>query len=186
MLTPPERLQGARVSLRRSTAADHPPVFACASDPQVMKYMDWPAHTSPAQTEQFFAGVQARCESGEDFHWMIETVESGAFLGCIACRIRGHAADFGYFLARPAWGHGRATQAVTLLVDWLWQQPGILRIWATTDAENQRSQRVLERAGLVREGRLRLDSVRPNLGSAWPRDKDVFARVKPLPARPGA
>lgn len=183
-LRPPELLAGERVRLRRSTAADYTAVFPAASDPEVMRLMDWPAHRSVDETREFFAGVRARWDAGEDFHWIIEPIADGAFVGCLGLRIDGHAADFGYFLARAQWGRGHAGAAVALLVQWLLQQPSILRIWATTDSANLRSRRVLERAGLQYEGTLRMATFRPNIGGP-PRDKDVFARVRmPTPARP--
>ena len=106
--------------------------------------------------------------------------------GCIGCRITGHAADFGYFLARAHWGQGYATEAAGLLVRWLRRQGRIVRIGATTDIDNTASAAVLLKLGLQREGVMRKATVRPNLnpdfgshiGSA-PRDTVLFASVKP-------
>jgi hypothetical protein len=53
-------------------------------------------------------------------------------------------------------------------------QPEILRIWATADAENVRSHKVLERLGLHREGVLPMATYRPNIGGQ-PRATAVYA-----------
>lgn len=179
MLQPPEVFGGSRVQLRRSTAADYAAVFPVVTDPEVMYYMDWKTHASIDETRQFFAGVAERWDSGEDFHWIVQTLSDKRFLGSISCRIAGHAADFGYLFASAAWGCGYASEAVALLVGWLKAQPEVLRIWATTDIENVRSQRVLERAGLLKEGTLRMATYRPQIGGL-PRDKNVYALVKTI------
>lgn len=173
-LNPPERLPGARVCLRRSTTHDAASLFEAAHDPRVMRFMDWPAQLAQGEAWAFLDASARRWEDGSEYHWMIDDGAGGAALGCIACRPRGHAVDFGYFLAARAWGKGYATEAALLLVGWLKGRPAIQRIWATTDAMNLRSAAVLERAGLRREGLLRMATLRPNIGGA-PRDTLLYA-----------
>jgi ribosomal-protein-alanine N-acetyltransferase len=177
---PPSLIQGKRVRLRRSVPSDAEAVFAVAADAEVMRFMDWRAHRDIHETQVFFSGVSERWESGAEYHWIIEEALTARFVGCIACRIKGHAADFGYFLARPAWGDGFATEAASLVVDLLKAQPKVLRIWATTDFENARSAKLLEGLGLEREGLLRMATYRPNIGGL-PRDTKVYAWIKNIP-----
>lgn len=182
MLQPPELIVGAQLRLRRSTPADSAGVFHAAADAEVMRYMDWPAHRAESEARAYLDGCAGRWASGAEYHWVIEgRAGGGPVLGCIACRVKGHAADFGYFLARDAWGRGVASEAAALLLGWLDRQSAILRIWATTDADNHRSARLLERLGLQHEGVLRMATIRPQLGS-WPRDTVVYARCKPAPS----
>ncbi|MBK9134849.1 MAG: GNAT family N-acetyltransferase [Betaproteobacteria bacterium] len=177
----PVVIEGVRLRLRRSTPADAAEVFRTAAHPDVMAYMDWPAHRTPADAAAYLQGCVARWEAGTEYHWLI-VAKAGAqaneqVLGSISCRMRGHAADFGYLLAREAWGHGFGSEAALLLVGWLKRQPQIVRIWATTDRDNARSARVLEKAGLVREGVMRRATPRPQLGGA-PRDTVLYAWVR--------
>lgn len=58
----------------------------------------------------------------------------------------------GYWLGAGYMGHGYATRAVKLLVDKLFERPGVQTISATTHPENLRGQGVLLRAGLVQIG----------------------------------
>jgi RimJ/RimL family protein N-acetyltransferase len=173
-LSPPERLQGGRVRLRRSTTHDAPALFEAAHDPRVMRFMDWPAQVAQGEAWAFLDASAKRWEDGSEYHWMIEEITTNAAVGCIACRPRGHTVDFGCFLVARAWGKGYATEAALSLVGWLKSRPEIQRIWATTDALNARSVAVLERAGLRREGLLRLATLRPNIGGA-PRDTLLYA-----------
>ena len=87
------------------------------------------------------------------------------------------AADLGYGLARQHWGHGYATEAVQAVVRWALSQEQFYRVWATCDVENLASARVLEKAGMQREGILRRFIIHPNISSE-PRDCYCYAVVK--------
>ena len=69
------------------------------------------------------------------------------------------------------------SEAVRLLVTWAMQQSPIFRVRAVCDTANLASARVLEKAGLEREGILRRWIVHPNISSE-PRDCFVYARVR--------
>ena len=60
---------------------------------------------------------------------------------------------------------------------WALSQYGIWRLWSVCDVENAGSARVMEKAGLSREGLLRRWIIHPNL-SDEPRDCFVLAKVK--------
>jgi RimJ/RimL family protein N-acetyltransferase len=69
------------------------------------------------------------------------------------------------------------TEALRVLLDWTDGEPEIFRAWAFCDVDNPASARVMEKAGMTREGVLRRRHVAPNIGPA-PRDCIVCARVK--------
>lgn len=170
---PPAVLANDLVRLRRSTAADARSVFDATSSDAVTHFMEWSRHTDVSETEAFFSGCTARWGSGEEFHWVIEPANERTIAGCIALRVRGSTADFGYFLVPVFWGKGLALAAVSLIVGWAKRQPNIFRICATTDAENARSIATLGRSGLAHEDTLRMATIRPNI-STTPRDTAVF------------
>jgi len=183
---PPVLIEGVRLRLRRSSPDDAAHVFAATADAEVMKYLDWPTQRSQAEARAYLEGCEQRWRAGTEYHWMIElkpaagaevAAGSRALVGSIACRVHGHVADFGYLLAPAAWGRGFGTEAAALLVGWLQRQPEIVRIWATTDIDNRRSARVLEKAGLQREGVMRKATLRPQLGGG-PRDSLLYAWVR--------
>jgi len=88
-----------------------------------------------------------------------------------------HTEEFGYVLARPWWGQGLMTEALTEIVQWGLAQPAIFRIGAVCDVENVGSARVMEKSGLVREGLLRRYLIHPNMGNE-PRDCYSYAKVR--------
>jgi ribosomal-protein-alanine N-acetyltransferase len=63
--------------------------------------------------------------------------------------------EIGYDIVRSERGKGYGTEAVQLMVDYLFLSKDAVRIQAFTDVRNKASQRVLEKAGFKREGTLR-------------------------------
>ncbi|MGQ1888989.1 GNAT family N-acetyltransferase [Thermophagus sp. OGC60D27] len=62
------------------------------------------------------------------------------------------SAAIGYWLGEPYWNRGIATTAVNLMVDYGFNQLGLIRIDAGVFSYNKGSQRVLEKAGFKLEG----------------------------------
>ena len=177
MIHVPEVVTTERLVLRRSALADAADIYSYAHDPEVARYMVWPIHKEIEESLAFLQSCALRWESGEEFCWVITVKPEDRAIGVIGCRVREYMADFGYVLNREYWGHGYATEAAQSVVKWIRSLPGIYRIWATCDAENLASVHVLEKTGLLCEGRLRRSTIRLNL-SPTPRDTFVFAWVR--------
>jgi RimJ/RimL family protein N-acetyltransferase len=62
------------------------------------------------------------------------------------------AVSIGCGITEDARGQGYATEALTVLVEWVRQQPGLTCVLADTTRSNLASQRLLERVGLRRVG----------------------------------
>lgn len=181
-LRPPETFRTARLHGRPPRLEDAPAIFAAyASDPVATRYLAWPPYTSVASLEEFLRGRIAtwKGETRGDIHfaWLLCLHGTDTPIGSIGVFLEGPKAMFGYVLGRAHWGHGYTAEALTHLVDWALAQPEICRAWAYCAAENTSSARVMEKAGLEREGRLKRWQTFPNLGSE-PRDCLFYARVK--------
>ena len=85
--------------------------------------------------------------------------------------------EVGYALARPYWGKGYMTETLRAVIVWAFTQPDIFRVQAFCDVENLGSARVMEKAGMMREGLLRRYVLHPNI-SDEPRDAYLYAIVK--------
>ena len=70
------------------------------------------------------------------------------------------AAEIGYWLGRAFWNRGLMTAAVRAMTDYGFEQFALTRIYAVPFAANVASQRVLEKAGYVREGVLRRSAIK--------------------------
>jgi len=61
-------------------------------------------------------------------------------------------AMIGYAIGRAWWGRGIATEAARAAMAWAIEAFDLVRVWASTELGNVRSQRVLEKLGMRREG----------------------------------
>jgi [ribosomal protein S5]-alanine N-acetyltransferase len=159
--TLPELIHTDRLVLRRPRTSDVDAVFEYASDFEVSLHMDWARHTDIAQSHAFIDYCDASWGDGSDATWAITLRGDDRMVGAVGVRLEGHKADLGYVLSHAHWGRGIATEASRAVIDAAFALPGISRVWATCSVTNARSARVLEKAGLEREGILRNWCVRP-------------------------
>lgn len=182
----PDRLVTPRLVLRLPRLTDVDAVFEeYASDPDVTRYLVWRPHASRAETQAFIEGTLAGWESGRDLTWALTLAGADRVIGMIAARPDRFKADIGYVLARRFWGQGLIAEAGGAVIDRLFADPEIHRVWALCDVDNRASARVLEKLGMAREGILRRWLIHPNI-STEPRDCLVYARMRDLdPEAPG-
>jgi ribosomal-protein-alanine N-acetyltransferase len=175
VLNPPEIIETESLRLRKPVLHDAEAIFRqYAQDPEVTKYLTWHPNRSVAETREFVRLCIAAWDAKKSFQWAIIQKKRDQLIGMIGLRIDGHKWELGYVLARRYWGRGYMTEAVKALVNWGLKQPEVYRIWAVCDVENPASARVMEKAGMKREGILRRWSVHPNI-SAEPRDSYCYA-----------
>ena len=165
-----------RLLLRPIEASDAPTIFqAYAQDPEVSRFLTWRPHTSIEDTRSYLASAVAAVSSR---NYAIIERGSGALIGSFELRqAASWRLGYGYALARPFWGRGLMTEALTEVAGWALAQPGIWRISDVVDVDNPASARVMEKAGFVREGVLRRWGLHPNV-SDEPRDCYLYARVR--------
>ncbi len=70
----------------------------------------------------------------------------------------------GYFLAEEYWGKGIATEAVSILIKFLFETVNINRIHAEVMPENFVSKKVLKKNGFIKEGLVRQANLWPGKG----------------------
>jgi RimJ/RimL family protein N-acetyltransferase len=180
MTKPPEQIETERLILRKPRMDDAPAVFnGWAKYPEVTRFLTWHPHERVEQTEALMKRSIDGWVGDTNFRYLLEVKESGVLAGMIELRLERepNKISFGYTGAYAQWGKGYMTEAVRASIEWAFQQPAIHRVYATADVENIPSQRVMEKAGMQREGLLRKDSVHPNIGPE-PRDCYIYAIVK--------
>jgi len=80
-------------------------------------------------------------------------VLDGKLIGTVNLEVdrSSRTAMLGYAIGRRWWGRGLATEAARAAMAWAVEVFHLERIWASTDARNTKSQRVLEKLGMQRE-----------------------------------
>ena len=177
-MNPPTHIETARLILRKPVVEDTPLIHeAYANDAEVTRYLTWRPNRTVADGEEPAAHRLAAWESGEYFCWVITLREGGELAGMISIRPDGWRVDLGYVLGRRWWGRGLMTEAARVVIDYVMSEPEVFRVWAVCDVDNAASARVLEKAGMRREGVLRRWASHPNI-SDEPRDCFCYALVK--------
>jgi ribosomal-protein-alanine N-acetyltransferase len=175
---PPKILKTPRLRLRKVKFEDAEAIFReYAQDPEVTRYVSWQAHQSLDETRAYVRSCLLAWDTGKAFNWVVESREESRLMGMIVARVNPAKWELGFVLARRHWGCGYMTEAVKAVIDWAQRRGGIYRVWAVCDIDNGASARVMEKAGMRREGILKRWSIHPNI-SAEPRDSYCYAIIK--------
>ena len=178
MNKPPETFSTDRLLLRRSRPDDAGPILAnYAADPEVVRFLSWTPHPTLASVTEYLRTCISDWEGDITYRYEFCLLGTDDPIGGIRLRPEKTRVLFSYALARPHWGRGLASEALRFGVEWALSQPEIVRAYAYCDTENVASVRVMEKAGMEREGILRRWHVAPNIGPE-PRDVYVCAKVR--------
>jgi RimJ/RimL family protein N-acetyltransferase len=148
------RLETGRLWLRWPHAADAPTLAALADDWQVARHTPHlPSPYTLADAEEFVRGARERNAKGAAFE-LVATLKSGArepVGGFGALPARG-GLEVGYWLGRPYWGQGLASEAVQALAEAMFLLTPASRIDARVLPVNAPSRNMLTRAGFRAAG----------------------------------
>jgi len=83
-------------------------------------------------------------------------IYNGEFCGLIGVHpqqdIRRHTAELGYWIGEPFWNKGVATEAIKQILDIVWSETELIKIFASVFEHNKASAQVLIKNGFVYEG----------------------------------
>jgi [ribosomal protein S5]-alanine N-acetyltransferase len=174
----PDAFHTARLILRPISPADAAPIFdTYAQDPDVTHFLTWRPHRTLAETEAYVARCLAAPAHLSRTYALVGRQDEevrGAFdlRQPGPCRL-----GYGFVLARPWWGQGLMTEALTEIARWALNRDDIWRIGGVCDVENLASARVMEKVGMTRDGLLRRWIMHPNV-SDEPPDCFSFAKIR--------
>lgn len=149
-------LHTSRLWLRPFAAADAPEVRRLAGDARIAEFATAVPHPYPEElAEQWIAGHEQAARARHALHCAVTLRDSGALVGSMSLQqieLQHARAEIGYWIGVPYWGLGYASEAAVRLIAHAAQDHGLTRITAHCLARNRASARVLEKAGLQREG----------------------------------
>jgi len=155
-----QKLETERLVLRRFRNEDAPAMYRnWASDPEVTKYLTWPAHAGVDVTRRLLE-EWVRSYDGDDFYqWAIVPKENGDEpIGSISAVHMNEDVDLvhiGYCIGRKWWHQGITSEALKAVMDFFFDQVGANRVEARHDPRNPNSGRVMKKCGMKYEGTLR-------------------------------
>ena len=154
-----KKLETERLILRPFTERDAEAMFRnWASDPEVTRYLTWQPHGSVEASRVIAALWERESQKPEVYQWAIVPRSLGEPIGSLSVVRMDEAAEsmeLGWCIGRPWWGMGFTAEAAEAVIDYLIRSVGANRVAACHDVENPRSGRVMEKAGMKREGTLR-------------------------------
>ena len=154
-----QTIETPRLILRRAIREDAEPMFRnWASDPEVTKYLTWPAHSDIAVSEMVIGSWLQEYEKDSYYQWMIVLKELGEPIGSISVvrqNDRVEEAEIGYCIGSRWWHRGIVSEALTAVMRYLFEEVGMNRVAARHDPNNPNSGRVMRKCGMIYEGTAR-------------------------------
>jgi ribosomal-protein-alanine N-acetyltransferase len=148
-------LSTQRLRLRRVERRDAGGLHACFGDPAAMRYWDFPACGTRAETERILRWLAKATNTYDHLAWAIADPASDACFGMVCYHHReprNKRLELGYILAPRHHGRGFGTEAVRAVLHYCVGELGAHRVQAFIHPENTASIRLVERLGFHCEG----------------------------------
>lgn len=152
-------IETERLVLRRFTMNDTDSLYTnCASDSDVTRYMTWTTQTDIKETQISMQGWVKRYANDNFYHWaIVEKAQNNmiGFISVIACDETVEQVETGYAIGKKWWHKGYMTEALMAVIDFLFEEVKVKRIYARHDTNNPNSGKVMQKCGMQYEGTLR-------------------------------
>lgn len=162
-----KRLETSRLILRPFVVEDADAMFTnWASDPEVTKYLTWPAHGCVDISAMVLGDWISHYGEENFYQWAIVSKDLGQPIGSISVvNQKGNvgSVEIGYCIGRSWWRRGYTSEALMAVMDFFFDEVGVNRVEARYDANNPHSGGVMKKCGMQYEGILR-QSDRNNQG----------------------
>ncbi|HEY8957133.1 GNAT family N-acetyltransferase [Chitinophaga sp.] len=151
-------LSSGELVLRPIEDKDTAALFSHFSDDAVTKYMDIDSFTNISEATQIIRFFHQSLEKEEGMRWAITLAGKDELIGtCGYHKISKihFKAEIGYDLRPSYWGKGIMKEAVSVMLDYGYEELQFNRIEAFVDPDNLASSKLLTRLGFRYEGFLR-------------------------------
>ena len=173
-----KNIETSRLVLRPFVKEDAEPMYRnWASDPEVTKFLRWPAYKSVDDAHAILNIWIPQYSDNTFYQWVIELKSTGEPIGSISVvdfDDQVDSAEIGFCIGKNWWGQGIMTESFQAVIDFLFGEVGVQRIEAGHDPNNPASGAVQRKCGLKYEGTFRR-RVRSNQGIT---DVDWYAILK--------
>ena len=171
-------IETKRLLLRKFMVEDAEAMFQnWASDKEVTKFLTWPAYTSLDTAIHILNEWTASYEKPDFYQWAIVPKNLNEPIGSISVvsiNEKTQMAEIGYCIGRPWWNRGITSEALSAVINFMFDQVGANRVQAKHDVNNPHSGLVMKKCGMKYEGTLRSADVN-NQGVC---DVSIYALLK--------
>lgn len=153
-------LETKRLLLRPFTIEDAPAIYKnYASNPQVTKYLSWEPHQSVTDSEEIIKTWVEQYQNPLFYQWAIiyklYSTEPIGSIGVVSTNDsigKNKNAEVGYCIGEEWWHQGITSEALQIVIDFLFDEVGLNRIEARHDSQNPYSGAVMRKCGMKYEG----------------------------------
>lgn len=151
-------IETERLILRPFTLSDAPDVQQLAGDWDIARMTtEIPHPYEDGVAKQWILTHRDDFENDRAAIFAVTLKPDCSFIGAVGLSLESdHSrAELGYWIGKPFWDHGYATEAAEAVIRYGFRQLGLNRIYARCLTYNKASARVLKKLGMTHEGRLR-------------------------------
>lgn len=148
-------LKTERLILRPMQVEDCFDMYDYAKRAEVTKYLTWSPHINLEHTKEYLKYIKKHYRIGDFYDWAVVVADEDKMIGtCGFTRFHPEhdAAEIGYVLNPDYHGKGYATEAVTRVLNFGFDNLLLNRIEAKYMVGNDASRRVMEKCGMRFEG----------------------------------
>ena len=152
-----QTLETKRLILRRFTVRDADAMYTnWASDPEVTRYLTWPAHAGVETSRAVLADWTAAYAQESCYQWAIVLKDRAddpvGSIGAVNVSDDIAAVQIGYCLGRRWWHQGIMSEALGAVMDFFFDAVGCNRVAGRHDPRNPHSGMVMQKCGMKYEG----------------------------------
>ena len=144
-----------RLLLRPMHVTDAMDMFEYASREEVTEFLLWSPHRTLSYTRDYLRYIEDRYAIGDFYDWAVTLADSGKMIGtCGFTRLDlpHNSGEIGYVLNPDFHHNGYATEAVSAILKFGFEELGLHRLEARFMQGNDASRKVMERLGMTFEG----------------------------------
>jgi [ribosomal protein S5]-alanine N-acetyltransferase len=149
------RLETERLILRPFALADAERVRLLAGDRELACTTLHIPHPYPEGAAEAWIAIHAGAAAeGHGFTFAVARKEDGLLVGCMGIGLNqaNRSAELAYWVGRPLWGKGYATEAAGAVMRFGFAELGLNKIWAAFMTRNPASGKVMQKLGMTFEG----------------------------------
>ncbi len=154
-----KKIETKRLILRKIKLEDSEMMFKnWASSTNVTKFLTWKAHTSVQDSKDFIYYIHRMYEQPFNYLWVIELKSNQQVIGTIGSvktYPQLNSLELGYVIGETYWHQGYTSEALTAVIDYLFNEAKVNRISCRHDINNPSSGKVMLKCGMQFEGILR-------------------------------
>lgn len=137
------------------------------NDAEASKYVVWNKHKNIDITKKTINKWIENYENDNVYYWAVELKKTKEVIGSISCinvDLKNATCEIGYAYGSKYWNNGYATEVLKAVINYLTKEEGFHTIYAEHLSLNPASGRVLEKCGMIYEGRLKNRMIDKNTG----------------------